>query len=299
MTGPSPTIVERASAKINLSLEIVGRRPDGYHDLLSLVAFAPAIADTVTLSTGNALGVTVTGPNADELAGDNIVDTLLASLNRTEPDLLLGHVTIDKKIPIAAGLGGGSADAAAALRAIGAANRVADIERRFAGLAANLGADVPVCLGGRGSIGAVMAGMGETVVRPQGRSPIPPGLFVLLVNPGRPVSTAEVFRRLDAPRLVEAPAPKPSIGPFANADDLIAYLLATRNDLEPPARAIEPMIATVLNIISAQDGCRLARMSGSGATCFGLFLDDLAARAAGRAIRSAAPDWWCETSPIS
>lgn len=144
-----------------------------------------------------------------------------------------------------------------------------------------------------------MAGIGEIVARPQGRSPIPPGLFALLVNPGRPVSTAEVFRRLAAPRRAEPTLLAPAIGPFPNVDDLIAYLQATRNDLEPPARAIEPMIGTVLSAIAAHDGCRLARMSGSGATCFGLFLDHKAAQAAGRAIRATEPDWWCATSPIT
>lgn len=304
MQGPARTIVERAAAKINLSLEIVGRRPDGYHHLVSLVAFAPDIADTVTmragtLQPGEDVAVALTGLHAAHLGGVNIVATLVATLARTQPGLQLGHFTIDKQIPVAAGLGGGSADAAAALRAIAVANDIVDVETRFVALAATLGADVPVCLGGGGVTGAAMAGIGDVVWRPDNRSLIPTGLFALLVNPGRPVATGAVFRRLDAPPSSAEPVPPPVIGPFRDADDLLAYLAITRNDLEPPARAIEPKIATVLSAIAAQPGCRLVRMSGSGATCFGVFHDRAAAEAAHGAIHAVEPEWWCATSVLT
>jgi 4-diphosphocytidyl-2-C-methyl-D-erythritol kinase len=299
MPGPSRTIVERAAAKINLSLEIVGRRDDGYHRLVSLVAFAVDIADTITLSLGRPPGVTVSGPHAIHLAGENIVQTALSELARSEPELRLGHFAIEKHIPVAAGLGGGSADAAAALRAVAAANAIADYERRFLQLAARLGADVPVCLGGAGATGAAMAGIGEVVWRPDGGSPVPADVFALLVNPGRPVSTAAVFRRLAAREAPSTGVPTPTMGRFRNLDDLLAHLNGRCNDLEPPARAIEPMIATVLSAIAAQTGCRLARMSGSGATCFGLFGDRATADAARDSIQAAEPNWWCATSAIA
>jgi 4-diphosphocytidyl-2-C-methyl-D-erythritol kinase len=299
MPGPSRTIVERAAAKINLSLEIVGRRTDGYHHLVSLVAFATDVADTVTLALGRPPGVSVSGPAARHLSGENIVETMIAMLLQAEPGLQLGHFEIDKKIPVAAGLGGGSADAAAALRAIALANDISDCEGRYRSLAARLGADVPVCLAAGGATGAAMAGIGEVVWRPGRGTLIPSGLFALLVNPGRLVPTAAVFRRLAAPSLPSVDVPTPRIGPFRNADELLSYLSERSNDLEPPAMAIEPTISTVLDAIAAQHGCRLARMSGSGATCFGLFEDRTAADAACAAIQTAEPDWWCVTSAIA
>lgn len=295
----SCVFVERASAKLNLTLEITGRRPDGYHHLLSLVGFATCLADIVTLHPRRVGPTRVSGPGASAIEGQNIVDRILAQLPERYPGLKLGTVEIDKRIPVAAGLGGGSADAAAVLRAIARHNAITDPEAEFLGQAATWGADIPVCLGADGAKAAMMAGIGECVWRPPVRQRlIPQGVWALLVNPQVPVATADVFRQLSAAPLESAQVPVPAIEPLRSFAELLAFIRSSRNDLEPPARKVEPMIGRVLAAIAEQPECAIARMSGSGATCFGLFAERYSAQQAHDRLAAAEPGWWLAVSAL-
>ncbi len=219
--------------------------------------------------------------------GENLLTRALDLLGRLDAGLTLGVVHLGKNLPVAAGLGGGSADAAALLRAVRRANPERSGRIAWHELAAQLGADVPVCLGG---VPAVMRGIGERI------EPLPPSglpkLAAVLVNPGLPLSTAEVFRTLAA-RPMPSDPPKPAApGPFPDAASLVAYMLTRGNDLEPPATALLPTISDVKAALAARAGCRLAAMSGSGPTCFGIFADDTAAAGAAAEIASEHPRWW-------
>lgn len=270
--------VERlARAKINLALHVTGRRADGYHLLDSLVAFAD-LGDRVTVSSSDSLSLTLTGPMAAGLAAEP--DNLVLRAAR-----LMGcgaAITLEKHLPIASGIGGGSADAAATLAAL-AELQGCDLPGPDAVL--TLGADVPVCLDGRA---ARMRGIGEEI------TPVSlPAGFIVLVNPGFGLATADVFRALtrrDNPEL-------PKMESWPDIAALAAYLARCRNDLEPPARALAPMIGTVVEALQAQAGCLIARMSGSGATCFGLFATQDAAEAAARAL-STEPLWWVRAAAL-
>lgn len=250
------------------------RRDDGYHELETLFAFV-ADGDTVTLSEGQ--GFAVNGPFAGALMGegDNLVtraaERFATAFDRHVP----GRITLTKRLPVASGLGGGSADAAATLRLLARRQGIAYDDPRLFACADALGSDVPACLYSRAARGT---GRGERLVPVAGA----PGVPVLLVNPGVAVSTAEVFRCWDG-------VDRGALG----EGEALAVAKAGRNDLEPPALAISPVIGEVLAQLCAQAGATLARMSGSGATCFALF-DDLDARAsAARAISAAHPGWWC------
>lgn len=276
-------IEECAPAKINLSLHVLGRRADGYHEVESLVVFART-GDRIAAHAADELKLDLSGPFGDALKGegDNLVlraARLLASELGREA---CGHLQLEKNLPVASGIGGGSADAAATLRAL-VRLWSADIDaRRLAAIALSLGADVPVCLEARP---AFMRGVGERVERLDGL----PDFALVLVNPGIAVPTASVFRELAASPLAEdftaSEAPKVS-----TLDALVAWLHVHGNDLEPPARRIAPAIGDVILAIAATSGCRLARMSGSGATCFGLYANESEARAAAAAL--ARPGWW-------
>lgn len=280
---------ERAPAKVNLYLRVTGRRADGYHLLDSLAVFGPA-ADLVgaelddgKLGGGEAgLRLDVRGPFAAALADDpdNLVlraARLLAEATGTVPR---ARLVLEKRLPVASGIGGGSADAAAALRVLG---RLWDVDVA-AGLALRLGADVPVCLAAPRP--ARMAGIGERL----GPAPGLPRFGLLLVNPGVAVSTPAVFRaRAAAGAGFSEPAALPASWPDAAA--MVADLAALGNDLEAAAIALAPAIADALAWLQARPGCLLARMSGSGATCFALFTDGGAAEAQARA---APPGWWAE-----
>ena len=268
-------IVEPAPAKLNLALHVRARRDDGYHELETLFAFVRD-GDTVRIAPAERDGFAIIGPFAGGLGGegDNLVtrarDAFRSSFGSGEPL----SIVLDKHLPIASGIGGGSADAAAALRGLAQLTGVRPDDPALFDIAAGLGSDVPACLAGRTMIGR---GRGERL------TPIDaPGLPVLLVNPGVGVSTAAVFAAWD--RIDRGPLP---------AGDALAIALAARNDLEPPARALAPEIDTVLALLAAAEGVMLARMSGSGATCFALFdrAEDRAIAAA--AVRAAQPGWWC------
>lgn len=270
---------EFAPAKINLHLHVVGRRTDGYHLLDSLVVFA-GIGDRLTVSPSGRLTLSVTGPFASglEAEADNLVLRAAQALAARAGIPATGALVLEKNLPVASGIGGGSADAAATLRLL---CRFWQLEPTvFGSLAASLGADVPVCLASRP---ALMSGIGE-VLAP---APALPDAGIVLVNPGVAVSTPAVFRARTGP--FSDPAGFPESG-WRDAGALVAALQATRNDLEPPARQLAPAIGDALDTLAAIPGCLLARMSGSGATCFGLFPSTRAARAAAQAtIRDG---WW-------
>ncbi len=267
---------ERAPAKINLHLHVVGRRSDGYHLLDSLVVFADA-ADVLTVEPADGLSLAVTGPFAAGLDGeaDNLVLRAARALASSAGVDAAGRLVLEKNLPVASGIGGGSADAAAALRLLA---RFWGIDSRLETLAAGLGADVPVCVMSRP---ALMSGIGEVL------SPAPPlpAAGMVLVNPGVAVSTPSVFRAREGGFSAVADWPA---GGWPDAESLAASLRETANDLEAPALRLAPVIGAALAALRAAPGCLLARMSGSGATCFGLFADAAVARAA--AIER--PGWW-------
>jgi 4-diphosphocytidyl-2-C-methyl-D-erythritol kinase len=287
-------ITELARAKVNLTLRVRGRRTDGYHALESLITFAD-VGDRVQLEPGGAPGVRASGPFAAAITGPNLVATALARLAQAEPRLTLGSVTLDKRLPVAAGIGGGSADAAALLRAVRSANAalVGDVD--WAAIAAALGADVSVCLE---SEPALVWGLGEKIV------PIPtlPQLPVVLVNPMAPVpadKTARVFARLGAPAAVESLGP-PQVSPtwLASAASLLEFMRAAGNDLLEAATAIVPAIADVQAALAGQANCRFAGLSGAGPTGFGVFASPAEATEAAVLIQQNRPNWWVATAVL-
>jgi 4-diphosphocytidyl-2-C-methyl-D-erythritol kinase len=284
---------ELAPAKINLTLGVVRRRADGYHDIESLVAFA-SIGDALTLTRGRTLSLVVRGPTAaasGEIA-DNLVLKAVRQLSERIEGLKLGRFVLSKRLPVAAGVGGGSADAAAALRLLARANRIALDDPRLMAAARATGADVPVCLDPRPRL---MRGIGDVLSEPLDL----PRLPAVLVNPGVAVPTKDVFAelRIDHTKSTGASAPLPQ-GGAENLATLFRALAGDRNDLEAPAIALQPVIADVLDDLRASAACRLARMSGSGATCFGLFDSGRAATAAARNLRTKHPTWWVRATTL-
>jgi 4-diphosphocytidyl-2-C-methyl-D-erythritol kinase len=293
----SGRLAEPAAAKINLTLHVVGRRPDGYHELVSLVAFA-GTSDALSLAPGRRLSLRIGGPFAAALAPseDNLVLRAARELAARIEGLILGGFSLVKRLPVASGIGGGSADAAAALRLVARANGVSPADPRLFVAAAALGADVPVCVDPRAR---VMRGIGEILSEPI----MLPSLPAVLVNPGVPVCTKSVFAALAAapgPALDGASCadPLPDRAAIRTPANLIEALAGGRNDLEPPAIRVAPVIADVLGALRAQSQCRLARMSGSGATCFGLFDTRRAAAAAAQNLRTLRPAWWAQATTI-
>ncbi len=272
-----------APAKLNLYLHVLGRRLDGYHDLQSLVAFVD-IGDTLHAAPAEGFSFAVTGPMAAALdcgeSDDNLcvraARSLAAYAGRT-PDVAL---TLTKRLPVASGIGGGSADAAATLRLLCNFWGIALPEDELAAIGLSLGADVPACLG---AVPALVGGIGERV-RPV--PPLPPAA-VVLVNPGFGLATARVFRDWRGPG---KPAAEWTPPPHAAA--LAMQLIQRRNDLTEAATGQEPAIAEVLDALAARPDCLLARMSGSGATCFGLFENAAVAEAAAEVMQATHPTWW-------
>jgi 4-diphosphocytidyl-2-C-methyl-D-erythritol kinase len=280
-------LAERAPAKINLTLRVIGRRADGYHTLESLVAFAE-LADTLTLQPGGEPSLDISGSFAAAAgpAADNLVLKALHALRERVAGLKAGRFALEKNIPVAAGLGGGSSDAAAALRLLARTNDLEPSDPRLVEAARATGADVPVCLDPRTRI---MRGVGDELSMAIDF----PSLPALLVNPGVPLATRDVFARFAAGH-----AGQKSLG-----DDLpkslnaaMAFLGSYGNDLGPAAIACQPKIATVIELLQAVPGVRLERMSGSGPTCFALFNSVGEAAAAARLIAAGRRDWWiCPT----
>jgi 4-diphosphocytidyl-2-C-methyl-D-erythritol kinase len=278
----STALVEQAPAKINLTLRVLGRRADGYHALESLVAFAE-LSDTLKLAPGDAPALDVSGPFAAACGppADNLVLKACAALRERVAGLQAGRFSLVKNIPVAAGLGGGSADAAAALRLLARCNGMTFDDARLMQAARAVGADVPVCLDPQARI---MRGVGDELSAPLKMPP----LAALLVNPGVALATRDVFAKYSAGHASEK-----SIGDVPRtADTAIAYLAVFDNDLTPAAIACAPAIAAALEGLRALAGVRLARMSGSGATCFALFGSAPEAAAAARQLSAARSDWW-------
>ncbi len=275
---------ERAPAKVNLTLHIKGRRADGYHDLESMVVFA-GVHDLLTLEPADSFALAVSGPRA-EATGPLTENLILKAARLLDERLSLrrkGRFALLKRLPAAAGIGGGSADAAAALRLLCRVNGIPLFDSAVLDAARHVGADVPVCLR---SSAQMMRGVGEQL-EPQGAFR---GLFAVLVNPGVGVETKAAFQALGLkPGEDRGLPPHPVIGA-----DAIAAIAPLRNDFEPTAIAMAPVIAEVLSMLRAAPGHQLARMSGSGATCFGVYENCHAAAAAARTIRARAPHWWVE-----
>lgn len=282
---------ETGWAKLNLTLEVLGRRADGFHELRSLVAFA-GLGDEVELEPDGALELQVEGPFAHALGGDNLIlKGAKAALDRT-PNLRLGCFRLVKLLPVAAGLGGGSADAAAALRLIARANGGALPEGALAELAPKLGSDVAVCLDSRP---ALITGRGEKVERVRGF----PSCGVLLANPGPPLATEAVYAALRAAPLATAPRQAAETldfgGDFAS---LLDYARPRGNDLEAPAARLTPEIREVLAALVALEGVGIARLSGSGPTCFALFATEAEAKRAAASLAAVHPAWWIAATKL-
>lgn len=291
-------LIEKARAKVNLTLRVLGRRTDGYHDLESLVAFADC-ADTLTLVPGDKLGLTTTGPRAAECGSldDNLVTRIAAALAERVDGLRTGHFTLDKHLPVAAGIGGGSADAAAALRLLARANNLDLTDPRIAEVAQATGADIPVCVA---SQACLMAGIGEEL------TPLPlPVMPCVMVNPRVGVATRDVFSTLglkSGELLVGATDVMQALqwpDDGAGADAWIEVVGHGINDLEKPALKVQPIISDVLDALRSAEGAQFARMSGSGATCFAIFRTDAAAQSAAAAIQQAHPGWWVHAGVLS
>lgn len=287
---PARALATRARAKVNLTLRVLGRRADGYHELDSLVAFA-GVGDALSLVPDASLGLTVAGPFGAGLAvnDDNLVLKAARGLAAVRPGLRLGAFHLVKLLPVASGIGGGSADAAGALRLLARANGLEPEADEVMAVARSVGADVPVCVASRAR---VMAGVGERLGPPL---KLPP-LFAVLVNPGVAVETAAVFRSLGLAAGQGTGRTADVLPPVETGVPLIDALGMGGNDLEAPACAVVPVIDTVLAALSALPGCRLARMSGSGGTCFALFDDCRASAHAAKALSRARPDWWVKAT---
>ncbi len=278
-------IARLAPAKVNLFLHVGPLEADGYHPLSSLVAFAD-VGDRLTVKPADRLSLVVTGPFAGALEGerDNLVLRAVRALGAAagigEPGL---GITLDKQLPVAAGLGGGSSDAGAALKLARDALGLPLDDAALAEIAAGLGADGPMCLHARA---AWAEGRGDVLTFETGLPLLP----ALLVNPAVPSSTGAVYRAFDAgsPGRADRPAP-PAVRDVAS---VIGWLSVQRNDLQTPAVTLAPVIGEALEATTDLPGARLTRMSGSGATVFVLFDTAPAAEAAGRALAALHPDWW-------
>ena len=292
------TLTETARAKVNLTLRVLGRRPDGYHDIESLVVFADC-ADTLTLTPGPELGLATGGPGAQDCGemSDNLVVRAARLLGERIPGLTLGHFTLDKHLPVAAGIGGGSADAAAALRLLAQANNIAIDDQRIVDVACETGADIPVCLASRA---CTMTGVGENLSMLD-----IPSMPCVMVNPRVGVATKDVFTALGLGKgellagvgdVMLSPG-WPAEG--ASFDEWIEAVGHGTNDLEKPALKVEPVIGEVLSALRATEGVKLARMSGSGATCFAIFEAIGDAGQAAKAIAKAHPGWWVHAGVLS
>jgi 4-diphosphocytidyl-2-C-methyl-D-erythritol kinase len=285
-------LAEHAPAKVNLTLRVLGRRADGYHTLESLVAFAK-VADRLTLRPGGPLELTLRGPTgeASGAVADNLVLKAARALEREVPGLKSGCFALTKSLPVAAGLGGGSADAAAALRLLARANRIALDDPRVFKAAGKVGADVPVCLA---SQARTMRGIGDRLSEPVEL----PRLPAVLVNPGIALSTKDVFDALGRRAGAEQGARGKIRAVPTDFDAFLTFLENSGNDLAAPAIELQPAIAKVLAALQKSPGCRLARMSGSGPTCFGLFGSSRAATAAARELAEANPSWWVKATVL-
>jgi 4-diphosphocytidyl-2-C-methyl-D-erythritol kinase len=294
-----PALTDEARAKVNLTLRVNGRRGDGYHDLESVVAFADC-ADRLTLTPGPELSLTMTGPLASACGetSDNLVLKAAQLLGDSVAGLKVGSFALEKILPVAAGIGGGSADAAAALRLLARLNDLRLDDERLREVALATGADVPVCLASRA---CDMTGVGETLMWLS-----PPKMPCVLVNPCVPVATKDVFEALGlrhgqllvgATDVVMQGSSWPEEG--GSLEEWVEALATGSNDLEAPATKIQPVIGMVISALNATNGAWLARMSGSGATCFALYENTADAKRAADKILREHPEWWVHAGILS
>jgi 4-diphosphocytidyl-2-C-methyl-D-erythritol kinase len=292
-----PPLIETARAKVNLTLRVHGRRTDGYHDLESLVAFADC-ADMLTLALAPDLQLMTTGPRAQDCGNgdDNLVLRAARALGERVAGMKAGHFTLEKHLPVAAGIGGGSADAAAALRLLARANGIEVDDPRVIDVAREIGADIPVCLESRA---CTMTGVGEQLA-----FLALPKLPCVMVNPQVAVATKDVFAALGLLHGELLAGPVDVIqsrdwpGPKAGFDEWLSAISEGTNDLEPPATKVEPIVGNVLAALKAAAGIGLARMSGSGATCFGVFRSADDAGQAAKVIAEKYPGWWVHAGTL-
>ncbi len=274
-----------AAAKLNLFLHVTGRRADGYHLLQSLVVFTD-IGDRLSATRADAMWLEVNGPfgKSPALAGENLVMKAARLLQETTGCSKQAHLILEKHLPIGAGIGGGSADAAAALKLLCELWEITLSDTDLHALALRLGSDVPACLHSRPLI---MSGTGEQLepLTLEGQ------LHLVLANPGKTLLTAPVFQRFHEP--MRTPM---QIAPRLSFTALLELLNATGNDLEAPAMELVPEIGSILETLRSQPGCLLARMSGSGATCFGLFRHPQEAADAENLLATQYPDWWVKAA---
>lgn len=285
----SAPLIEKACAKINLTLRVLGRRADGYHTLESLMAFA-ALGDTLTLRPASSVGLDITGPFAAACGAraENLVLRAVSALDAHAGAVKTGHFLLEKTLPVSAGIGGGSADAGAALRLLARLNDLPLDDPRLAKAALTVGADVPVCLDARARI---VRGIGEQLSAPLALPPLP----ALLVNPGVPLATREVFAAY-----TEGDASTGELEKIPyEADALIDMLSRHDNDLTQAAVACEPVVAELLAALRVLPGMRLARMSGSGPTSFALFSTLAEATAAERRLALEHENWWVRATIIA
>ena len=291
-SAPYSPLADTAFAKVNLTLRILGKRPDGYHEIESLVAFAD-MGDRLTLDPGgNDVVLEVGGPLAMQAGpdSDNLIVKAARSLEARVSNLALGKFTLTKFLPAQAGIGGGSADAAAALRLLARANELAADDMRLYQAARETGADVPVCLDPQPRW---MRGVGEVL----SAAIALPRLAAVLVRPDVALATKDVFAVLKAPPLTNRP-------PIALADlptdaaGLVHFIAARTNDLERPAISIAPKVEKALSALRTQPLCLLARMSGSGSACFGLYGSPQAASDAARSLATENSSWWIQATTI-
>ncbi|MBI2255059.1 MAG: 4-(cytidine 5'-diphospho)-2-C-methyl-D-erythritol kinase [Proteobacteria bacterium] len=278
-----------ARAKVNLYLHVVGKRADGYHLLDSLIVFAET-GDDIRVSPADDLTLTIDGPfgNGLDTGAGNLVMRAALALRDLAGTAQGAAIHLTKNLPLASGIGGGSADAATALSALIDLWQVKPERVALYKLAEKLGADVPVCLDGRP---AFVGGVGEDIEA----AGTLPETHILLVNPLVETPTPAVFKARrggfsESARWHQVPA---------TAADLAAYLKGRKNDLTDPAIVVAPVVADVLGAIAATPACLLSRLSGSGATCFGLYESAAAADAARAAITARHPGWWSATARIA
>jgi 4-diphosphocytidyl-2-C-methyl-D-erythritol kinase len=294
-----PALTEDARAKVNLTLRVNGRRGDGYHDLESVVAFCDC-ADRLTLTPGPELSLTMTGPLASSCGetSDNLVLKAAQLLGDSVAGLKVGSFALEKILPVAAGIGGGSADAAAALRLLARLNDLRLDDKRLHEVALATGADVPVCLASRA---CDMTGIGDALMWLS-----PPKMPCVLVNPCVPVATKDVFEALGlrhgellvgATDVVMQGSSWPEEG--GSLEEWVEALATGCNDLEAPATKIQPVIGVVISALNATNGAWLARMSGSGATCFALYENTADAKRAADKILREHPEWWGHAGVLS
>ena len=246
-------LTERAQAKVNLSLKVVGRRGDGFHELNSLIAFA-SVGDTLQLKPDGTLSLSVSGPFSDNLDEDNLVLRAARLAKERCGEVRTGAFALIKNLPVSSGLGGGSADAAAALRLVGRANPGLLTPRIMEGIACQLGSDVLACLM---SHAAIMRGRGDKLSVLDDL----PALDAVLVNPGIPLAAGDVYSALEAPLLKDDFVADNAVVSFASASELLKHISLAGNDLQPPAMKLAPKIGAVISALSNMDGCAMAQMS--------------------------------------